>query len=402
MNSIKQAEAREATIQEKLSASNYGKRFNDNASSINGYSTNKSLKLDCTSTLDEGLRNVTYANIEVLCTKTGIITGLVMPSLPNNNFHFEVLSPFAEYHNCKKLIDLPNKDLSLLDTGILAGIFITVFTTLGLIITRDSALVTNCILRTCSKDTLLKGLKLANRLTPKSASKLSQLDLDYEVHKVGYSTFETPLINFLKLINEEIVATGEINAIANAAGIITIKHSYTPPVLKNSISSSTKSDHYLAFEKEFAISKAKAKEAMRVISSPLLAMNLQKLVAFTKAALSGRAMLSVNKDTKDKMIAKFNEASLTLPVEMSLLTRNVVSFIEMANNEEDPFGKVSSLLERASDSFEKPRVKSLQELLADKLAMQALTTSDHEMPAISDDLVDEEEGDNDDTDSQSI
>ncbi|EKD22439.1 MAG: hypothetical protein ACD_86C00003G0002 [uncultured bacterium] len=94
----------------------------------------------------------------VLCPITGILTELRIPTLPNNII-LEAQNPLSFATNTFKIAALPDSELDKLESSLLAGILLSLYTHNNLLDSKLSAEENNLLLQTVAKKILIASIK---------------------------------------------------------------------------------------------------------------------------------------------------------------------------------------------------------------------------------------------------
>lgn len=334
--------------------------------SLKEYSITNRLKLSSVTSYEQSAISNKSIISQLVCSTTGITIGIEVPLLENVSLNYT--SPFAEYANCIKIASLSQSELHALPLGLLAGIFLSITKHFNLVHSHDDILVTNSLLQTAGLEQLVKGIQLVRNLTDSTASYLNEINLDYEVYKDGTTDFRSPFKAHLDTWRNNLTSNRVVASIANDEGIIRIKGSFTPSTLHKTMTKLPQSIKNKENKEEYADKRARAKEAFRVLTIPLISLNYKKLVEFLKPMLIGDNIKAINKETKEKLINRLGQAQMELPIEHQLLISEIINFVLFATKKDIAIDSVS-LLETATESFQKPKL-SLKELIAQKKARE--------------------------------
>lgn len=351
------------TINESTISNNIAKTFKQDNRVLPDYS----LLLSSASTYELSTKATPS---QIICKDTGITIQISIPFLESLPQQLDWSSPFSSINNCLTIAKLPVATLQSYDLGILSALIITIYSHYDLLRSKDNRVVTNAMLRTCSLNTLLQAITLSTSFTKKNVNGLPSYNIEYNVHKDGVKSLDKEFHEFVKTIK----TTMQLNASAstNSDGIVFVKGSFdinsAPSNGIRKIRTNTKSDYEKQWDTNFTEHKAKAKESFRVLTIPLISLDYKKMVTVLKAVLAQRNILTTSTEVKTKLITRLTQAAMELPVELSTLTENIIKFIEFSNNKDFTVDAVVEM-ERASDSMDKPKPRTLAEILAAKRAL---------------------------------
>lgn len=314
----------------------------------------------------------------ISCSISGVTCSYSIPSLSLLPLNESWSCPIGNVKTALSYAFLPIKQLESLDTEILAGAILTIYNHHNLFITKDTAIISNAVLRTCSIESLLNALLLSAKFTKKNVESLPQLRIDLASHTEVISkdtTFTMQLDTFVKTIRELVFTPIASTSATN--GIVTIKrHSFdeqstTYHGAYSKISSNTKSDYEKELNKEFTEDRAVAVEALKIVRFPLIALGYVKLVSFVTSVTKGTTILQVPEASIEKLLTRLSEVAIDIPAEQSLLIQDIIAFVETAKSlsiESKAKTKLESALERATPVVKK---LSLKELIEHKLLAES-------------------------------
>jgi hypothetical protein len=350
------------------------KDYDISSNELLGFCDSKRLALPSDSGLLKEIKGNNRRIVEGVCNKTGIITAIIMPTIFTDfNLEYEIISPLADIKNVRRLVKDHSNRLEELDNNTLAGIVYVLYTNLGLFVSHeDSPVVSNGVLSTAKKETLLKAIILGNAISSTIAKLLPPLNIDIAMHKEGYANFNPILANQIILLKQEILEIKQNAMLYGNKKQEILEVNYSNPAYSK-LTKPTKSDDLVAFESAFIEARASARNALRLVAPVMLTIpKYTKTATFLKNAITGKNMITVSKEIKDKLTLRLEEYKEEASLNYKIEVQKVIDFIASSYNAEDKASpaKVKEAIERFSDNLPKQAPKTIQELLALKLAQK--------------------------------
>lgn len=241
----------------------------------------------------------------VVCDKTGVVSIMHIPSIPGKAMVWR--SPLAMVPNARSIVQEGYEYLNLLDTQIIAGLFITLSTEYDLIRTTvdQSGAATNSILRTASKEKLIQACLMVecyiHSLNHIYQPKLS-LVYDEDLRNRGA---EPRLTEWMRLVDAAIqnpdVTEYDENALLEKPmrSIADLKKEHTAAQKELKRTSSLKDKLF----KERAAFRKDMKEARMLVSNMKDTVS-QKMISFMKQLFQENSYLTVDTFVLGQLITK--------------------------------------------------------------------------------------------------
>lgn len=332
--------------------------------------------------------------IACTCSKTGIVSALVIPQLPvdskGHGFVFDYVHPISHWSNAQGMIKAGRNYISKLEPQVLAGLALVVFNHYSLLDKYElSAQEANAILCTASTDTLIDLLSLAALITDKNSAGTPALVLEWRDIK-DQQTIDRQLASYIKTLKAEFISSvKEDNNDPMRRIKILNAHVGQGRSFKNGVTLLSAKQSMASFEREFEDTFRAAKKEIKDLIAYMRkegAVSI-KLLDFLSALTAGRNLVAMSAEVRVQLCAKLHAIASTE-------ADRIASLLQDCNNPYDIFAKADESLERASDSFlGKVKPKSLKEILeAKKLAANSLvlTTQEEEVEELLDYVPEEE------------
>lgn len=317
-----------------------------------------------------GLNTNDYEKRIACCPTTGIQIEILAP-VNSTAYSLSYSNELSIFTKAQTVVSQPISTLQDSSEEYLSGAILSIYKHYNLIVHTDNAVVSNSILRTCKKETLLFALELSKSFTKKNSFDLPQLDIDYNTHKEGVLNFDSSMKEYVKTIKSTLEELGDLLRLSSR-GIVklpTIRASYdiNAPENNPAIVRATNT-----MNKELEEYKNKARVAYKAITTTLVALEYKKLAIVLKAVLASDNIKTTAIDIKEKIVSRLHEVKeLVEEIEDKNYVIDIINCIEYSKKKNITVD-VSFILSTAIETITESKPKTLAEIIAATKAREAL------------------------------
>lgn len=289
------------------------------------------------------------------CKVTGINSALIMPAIAG--YAFEYVHPLSYFSNCQGMIKQGAEYLKQLDQQVLAGLFISAYQHFNLIdLLELTVQEANAILCTASQASLIEALELVPLFTQKNvvASPIFAL---YWKGLQPQTDANAELTHFVRRLAKDFKTPSATAEERKQMQITVLNKTAIERRMKGGFValSSTKyvqSDAERDFEEDF---KGWKKEAKRLIAA-LAATGIlsDKFISFLKSINEARNMVTMSKTLRVQVADKLVDAKHPDAIKLA----KILLDCELEDQQDLPAVSITKQ--------EKPAIRSLRDILADK------------------------------------
>lgn len=286
--------------------------------------------------------------MECVCDYTGIVITIEVPRIEGHVFTYQ--NPLSIYANVKGMISRGPSYLKMLDTQVLAGLFITAYRHYDLLESYSTknkltGAAMNAMLRSAGKDILVEALDFVNLINSRNIHRLPALSLSYSAHKESVNL--APAIKeYIKLLrgilfpssipskDKALIATVTEENMKiterNDLGKVLEKRSASITVYKGA----ERRNNDSADEELFKTRRKQAKELLAKIEDDSIFST--KLISIIRSLISNKNLVLMTPDMRSKIITKLSEKPT---IEVNALIK-----IIRDSEPEDPFADAAEIV----------------------------------------------------------